>query len=156
MTQIRRNTADLFYGEVRQAGEGVGAGIDLIMWVNAELRMAESDAESGGEQGGGKDSARVERERRTVEHMIRLYCRGNHGSTGELCQECGSLMKYANQRLDHCPHKENKPTCLKCTVHCYNQEMRERIRGVMRYSGPRMLVRHPIMALRHIFDGRRK
>jgi hypothetical protein len=26
----------------------------------------------------------------------------------------------------------------------------------MRYAGPRMLFRHPIMTLRHMIDGRRK
>jgi hypothetical protein len=34
--------------------------------------------------------------------------------------------------------------------------MRERIRNVMRYSGPRMVYRHPVLALFHMVDGRRK
>jgi hypothetical protein len=34
--------------------------------------------------------------------------------------------------------------------------MRERIREVMRYSGPRMLLSHPLMAIRHLIDGLRK
>jgi hypothetical protein len=33
--------------------------------------------------------------------------------------------------------------------------MRENIRKVMRYAGPRMIYHHPIMALRHLLDGRR-
>ena len=31
--------------------------------------------------------------------------------------------------------------------------MREAIRVVMRYAGPRMLVRHPVLALGHTIDG---
>ncbi len=34
--------------------------------------------------------------------------------------------------------------------------MREKIRRVMRYAGPRMLLRHPVMALLHMVDGLRK
>jgi hypothetical protein len=33
--------------------------------------------------------------------------------------------------------------------------MREQIRAVMRYAGPRMLYRHPIMTLQHMIDGTR-
>jgi hypothetical protein len=34
--------------------------------------------------------------------------------------------------------------------------MREQMRAVMRYSGPRMILAHPVMALRHVLDARRK
>jgi hypothetical protein len=35
--------------------------------------------------------------------------------------------------------------------------MRERVRQVMRYSGPKMLLRHPIRALLHLlWDGRKQ
>jgi hypothetical protein len=34
--------------------------------------------------------------------------------------------------------------------------MREKIRDVMRYSGPRMIWHHPFLAIGHIFDGLRK
>lgn len=32
--------------------------------------------------------------------------------------------------------------------------MKEKIRNVMRYSGPRMILHHPIMAIRHVIDKR--
>ena len=44
---------------------------------------------------------------------------------------------------------------MKCPVHCYEAAMRERVRQVMRYAGPRMLLRHPILALLHLRDERR-
>ena len=100
---------------------------------------------------------RLDRERRTVDAMIAIHCKGRHGTrSGELCGSCRELMEYAHGRLARCRFGEGKPTCANCTVHCYRPEMRQRIREVMRYSGPRMLLRHPIMALRHLVDGRRR
>jgi hypothetical protein len=99
---------------------------------------------------------RMARERRTVEAMIQIYCRGQHGMNGDLCAECQALAAYALQRLDRCPFQEAKTTCARCPVHCYKPEMRQRIRAVMRYAGPRMLYRHPVLALRHMLDERRK
>lgn len=98
---------------------------------------------------------RMTRERKTVEAMLRLYCRGEHGSSEGLCHECQELLDYSRARLEHCPFQEGKSTCAKCPVHCYRPEMRERVRTVMRYAGPRMLYRHPILALLHLFDGLR-
>jgi hypothetical protein len=95
------------------------------------------------------------RELRTIDAMIRLYCREQHGSPHELCGECQELLAYARLRLDKCPFQEGKATCAKCPVHCYKPAMRERVRVVMRYAGPRMLYRHPILAVRHLLDGRR-
>ena len=69
-----------------------------------------------------------------------------------LCAECQELLQYALERLDNCPFQEHKTTCENCPVHCYRPEMRERIRAVMRYAGPRMLFRHPLLALLHLWD----
>jgi hypothetical protein len=103
-----------------------------------------------------KNHPRMTRERRTVEAMIDIYCHGQHGTSDGLCGECRVLRDYARQRLQKCPFQEGKTTCAKCPVHCYKVAMRERIRAVMRYAGPRMVHRHPIMALQHVLDGRRK
>jgi hypothetical protein len=40
-------------------------------------------------------------------------------------------------------------------VHCYSAEKREQIRVVMKWAGPRMALRHPILSVFHLFDGRR-
>jgi hypothetical protein len=94
----------------------------------------------------------MDRERMTVDRMIRIYCRGNHGTLGELCEECSELLAYAGRKLDKCPFQENKPTCGRCHVHCYRKEMRERVVEVMRYAGPRMFSRHPWLSLLHFLD----
>ncbi len=96
---------------------------------------------------------RLNRERRTIQVMIHIYCQGTHGSNGVLCPECQQLEAYAMQRLDKCPFQASKPTCAKCPIHCYKPAMRQQVRQVMRYSGPRMLLRHPILAILHTLDG---
>ena len=128
---------------------------------------------------------RIDWEKRTVRHMIELWCRknhggktcremgsrggglvshsgggeGSHGGSGEgshggsgLCGECRELLEYSLARLDHCKFGNAKTKCHKCPVHCYRPDMREKIRTVMRFSGPRMLLYHPLEALRYLFS----
>lgn len=94
--------------------------------------------------------SRSERERRTLRQMIAIACSGRHHTAGTLCDACRDLLAYAERRLDRCPHDE-KPACKDCGVHCYEQDKRDAIREVMRYAGPRMLLRHPGAALAHAF-----
>jgi hypothetical protein len=95
---------------------------------------------------------RMVREEKTVEAMIRLYCQDRHAGHDGLCAECSTLADYARERLAGCPYQERKTTCAKCPVHCYRPAMREQIRAVMRYAGPRMLLRHPWLAVMHLLD----
>ena len=99
--------------------------------------------------------ARITREKRTVEAMVRLYCRAQHGRQDDLCADCQQLLAYAHLRLSHCRYQEGKTTCARCPTHCYKPAVAERMRVVMRYAGPRMLLRHPVLAIRHLLDGRR-
>ena len=97
-----------------------------------------------------------EREKRVVSEMIHLYCRKKHGTRGKLCPECAALDAYAKLRSDKCPFMETKTFCSNCKVHCYKPEMREKIRAVMRFSGPRMIFTHPIIAVRHVVEAKRE
>ena len=97
-----------------------------------------------------------EREKRTVAMMIRLYCRKNHRTKSGLCPECQTLHDYAMLRSDKCPFMETKTFCSNCKVHCYKADMREKIRAVMRFSGPRIIFSHPIMAIRHVIESKRE
>ena len=99
---------------------------------------------------------RMQREVATVSVMIHKYCRDKHSGTGELCTECRELLDYAHKRLAHCPFQENKTTCGKCPSHCYKPGMRSRIRDVMRYVGPRIILTNPLLSLQHVLDGLRK
>ncbi len=85
--------------------------------------------------------------------MVGIYCRGLHGTGKALCAECSELLDYADGRLGRCPFGEDKPPCAACPVHCYKPAMREKAVSVMRYAGPRMTYRHPLLALFHWLDG---
>lgn len=88
---------------------------------------------------------------RTVAAMVRIYCQGRHRSSrGSLCDACGALVCYADARLATCPFGSEKTTCRECPVHCYRAAERRAMQDVMNYAGPRMLWRHPVLALRHL------
>ncbi len=98
-----------------------------------------------------------EREKMLVTEMIALYCRGNHGTKkGNLCPDCAALTAYACERSDKCPFMGTKTFCSNCKVHCYKPEMREKIRAVMRWSGPRMVFYHPTAAMRHLIETKKE
>jgi hypothetical protein len=98
---------------------------------------------------------RLARELATLSVMIEINCRELHGKDEGLCEDCAALLAYATRRLDRCVFGDDKPTCANCTVHCYSAAMRDEVRSVMRYAGPRMVWRHPVLAIRHLLDGRR-
>lgn len=103
---------------------------------------------------------RMTREFNTLKAMLRIYCHSQHGAATldeqGLCPECGELLAYARRRLAGCPFGVDKPTCAHCQIHCYGPKQREAVRVVMRHAGPRMLWRHPVLALAHLLvDGRR-
>ena len=91
--------------------------------------------------------------------MIALYCRGHrhaHRTSATdgapaLCPDCRRLLDYAHDRILRCPRMEVKSFCSACPVHCYSRDMRAAIRAVMRWSGPRMLLHHPLMTIHHMW-----
>lgn len=93
-----------------------------------------------------------EKEKKLILKMIMLYCKKNHHETEIPCIECKQLIEYAFKRIDKCPFMETKTFCSKCKVHCYNKKMQTLIKEVMRYSGPRMLIYHPIIVMRHFIE----
>lgn len=96
-------------------------------------------------------SEKIEEEKRTVETMIRLYCRHKEGNA-ELCPSCKELLEYSHIRLSKCPFGAEKKTCRLCPVHCYKPEMKKKMQNVMRYAGVRMLFLHPVIAIKHIWN----
>jgi hypothetical protein len=103
----------------------------------------------------GNLPTRLKREQHTITTMLGIYCRAHHGYRTRLCNDCEGLRAYAEQRLAACPFQSDKPACNHCDVHCYSRRMRERVRAVMRYAGPRMLLSHPVLAILHLLDERR-
>jgi len=103
-----------------------------------------------------KMTKRTLREMKTVEEMIKLYCHNHHYTKGnELCDDCKALKDYAFKRINNCVFNPDKPTCKNCTIHCYSAKNKEAIRQVMRFSGPRMMLKFPGMTILHLIDGMR-
>ena len=92
---------------------------------------------------------RIEREKEILTLMVSIYCRRKERNP-ELCPGCRALLDYAFTRLDKCPFGNSKKSCRRCPIHCYSPQMKRAVRTVMRYSGPRMLLYHPIETLRHL------
>ena len=103
------------------------------------------------------EKRRLKREFLTMTKMVGMYCARFHdGTRDKICAECEEFLGYAQQRLAKCPYEEKKPTCTNCPIHCYKKAQKERASEIMRYAGPRMLTRHPYLAITHILDGFRK
>jgi hypothetical protein len=98
---------------------------------------------------------RMARENTTAEAMIHIYCHAHHDTSDRLCRDCLGLLHYAAMRLSQCPFQEGKTTCANCPIHCYRPDMREKMRAVMRYAGPRMVYRHPVLTVLHVVDSLR-
>lgn len=92
-----------------------------------------------------------QKEAELVGLMIDIYCKKNHKVDG-CCKECSELKEYAKMRIEKCPYMEEKTFCSSCKNHCYAPSKREEIRRVMRFSGPRMIFHHPILAIKHAID----
>lgn len=90
---------------------------------------------------------------KTIKAMVNIYCKAFHKTEGVIKQECATcrdFLIYANEKLDRCPYGQNKPTCNRCPIHCYKPKQREQARTIMRYAGPRMLIKHPLLAIKHL------
>ncbi len=101
------------------------------------------------------DIGRLKRERETIEVMIEMYCKHHHGFKVGLCENCQPVLTYALQKIDKCVYGPKKPVCNECTIHCYVKDMRNKVKEIMRYSGPRMLFNHPYLGIMHLIDKRK-
>lgn len=95
------------------------------------------------------------REFKTIVAMTEIYCRDHHGGLSDLCSGCRAFRNFAEYRLSKCPYGQNKPTCKHCPVHCYKKDMKDLAQTIMIYSGPRMLLKHPYLAIRHLLHDMR-
>lgn len=103
-----------------------------------------------------KIESKRKKEIEIIEDMINLYCKKNHKTKKGLCKECQELKEYAILRINKCPFMENKTFCSNCKVHCYKPDMREKVKKVMRYSGPRIIFKHPIKVIKHLIESKKE
>jgi hypothetical protein len=116
---------------------------------NVQIRLIEGEMQP--------EKKRHARERLTITKMVGMYCAAHHDSSGnDLCAACLEFLDYAEVRLQKCPYGEDKPTCANCPIHCYKPARKAKAREIMRYAGPRMLLRHPLPAVAHQLDNFRE
>lgn len=94
---------------------------------------------------------KISSEKKLVSRMIHIYCRHREGNR-DLCQSCAELLEYSESRLDRCPFGDGKTSCRNCRVHCYDAQMRRKIREVMRFSGPRIIFYAPLETICHLLS----
>jgi hypothetical protein len=96
---------------------------------------------------------RIEKEKKTIDYMIKLYCNKQHKEKkGTLCPQCEELLAYSQTRLTHCKFGDEKKFCSKCPIHCYKKDMKYKIKEVMRFSGPRLLFYQPVEVIKHLIE----
>ncbi|MCX5774676.1 MAG: nitrous oxide-stimulated promoter family protein [Fusobacteria bacterium] len=96
---------------------------------------------------------RLNREIKTLKIMVEMYCKKVHNDVKPFCEKCQESLDYVISRVENCPKKSYRGICKGCKIHCYKDVYREEIKKIMRFSGPRLIMKHPILALLHILDG---
>lgn len=90
-----------------------------------------------------------EEEIKAVTEMIGIFCQDVHKTDGvELCPECEELLEYIKKRVNSCPRMAEKTLCSECRTHCYAPNRQQRIKQIMHYSGSKLALRSPVMAVR--------
>lgn len=95
---------------------------------------------------------KIYKEVEVVDLMIDIYYKKQIKLDKNKKVEKEDLKNYCHFRLSKCPFKDNKPFCSNCKIHCYDKIHQDLIKKVMRYSGPRMLIYHPLLAFRHLIE----
>ena len=120
--------------------------------VKLLILMTHKKVENKNEPIADTEPSIITREKRTVEFMVQMYCNAKHDKKNGLCLECNEFLTYVKNRLESCPYQEKKTACGKCGLPCYEPQKKEKSLEVFTYAGPRMLFRHPILAIHHVLD----
>lgn len=102
---------------------------------------------------------RSEIDEKTLFAMGAIYCPAHHadamrGDRG-VCAQCQEVITYSLERTAACPH-DHQGNCKDCEIHCYKPDMRAGIQEIMRYAGPRMTFRHPVLTAYYLKKKLRK
>ncbi len=86
-----------------------------------------------------------------IHEMITIFCAAKHHRVGN-CQTCSRLEEYANMKIDRCPPGDSGISCSSCRVHCYGESERSLIKEVMKYAGPGIFLKSPLLTLRYFMN----
>lgn len=68
-----------------------------------------------------------------------------------LNEEREEVLQYALKRTENCRHMATKTFCHNCETPCYSKNMMEKITHIMKSEGKKMLLKHPLTAVRQAF-----
>lgn len=86
-----------------------------------------------------------QKEMESMRLILDIYEKGHP----EEREEIEAIRKYSMERIQKCPKMATKTYCSNCEIHCYRAEFREKVRKIMRYAGPRLLLKKPSFVIDH-------
>ena len=97
-----------------------------------------------------------EREKQMVSQMIALYCRRNHHTKGGPLPRLRSAERLRPPALRSLPVHGDENLLFQLPGTLLQAGDAGKIRAVMRFSGPRMILYHPVAAVRHVVETKRE
>lgn len=101
-----------------------------------------------------KRERKINQKIKIIRLMINLYCK-KHEKNDTLCKECKELLDYSILRTNRCPFIIEGTFCSNCKKKCYRENMKKKMKKVMRFSGPRLMFYHPIVLFKHMIQSMR-
>ena len=92
----------------------------------------------------------IPKEKENIRKTFGIYCRKHHNpKNGKLCPSCTALLATVFTKIDRCPYGITKPICDRCDRQCFGEAHNKAFMEIMEGSRRGMLVRHPMMTVRH-------
>lgn len=96
----------------------------------------------------------VPKEKETIRKTFGEYCNANHGTDGgKLCAKCTAVLSTVMIKISRCPYGIGKPICEQCETPCFGERFTNEFTTIMKGGQKKMLLSHPIMAVKHKLKG---
>lgn len=96
----------------------------------------------------------VPKEKETIRKTFGEYCNANHGTEGgKLCAKCTAVLSTVMIKISRCPYGIGKPICEQCETPCFGERFTNDFMTIMKGGQKKMLLSHPIMAVKHKIAG---
>lgn len=96
---------------------------------------------------------KIDNKKDILNHMIRIYCKKHHNTDETLCNDCSDLLEYSENVLNQC-EIDDELDSEKFKYYYDDIEKMEKLKEIMKYSGFRIMLYHPIISIRHIFSNK--
>ena len=92
----------------------------------------------------------IPKEKANIKKTFGVYCHKEHGTEGDkLCPKCTALLATVLMKMNRCPYGITKPICDRCESPCFSKSQNIEFRKIMTANQKSMLLRHPIMTIKH-------